>query len=188
MSQTDPDMARQDSSLVLFIGRILEIIGKVSMFLACASLAALTLLFVAIIVLRFAGISIPSADDIAGILLGGTFALGFAAAVPKDQHIAVDFFVEKMNPASASATRILSSVVMIAIIGYLTIGFSRMWYSAWLSGITLLGHLPIPRWLPMGIVLSGLILLEIALILRFLQRALAEGFDSGPKINLESTH
>lgn len=165
----------------------LEGIGKISMFLACISLATLTLLFVAIILLRFAGISIPSADEIAGILLGGTFALGFAAAVPKDQHIAVDFFVEKMSIGSASATRMLSSAVMIGIVGYLILGFSRMWYSAWLSGITLLGHLPIPRWLPMGVVLTGLILLEIALILRFLQRALGEGFASGPKINLEST-
>ncbi|TWG97308.1 TRAP-type C4-dicarboxylate transport system permease small subunit [Mesorhizobium sp. J18] len=146
------------------------------MFLACLSLAALTALFVAIIALRFAGISIPSADEIAGILLGGTLALGFAAAVPKDQHIAVDFFVDKLGTKGAAAARALAAVIMIAIIFYLLIGFSRMWYTAWLSGITMLGHLPIPRWVPMGVVLLGLIMLEISLVLRFLQRVISEGF------------
>ncbi|WP_186444959.1 TRAP transporter small permease subunit [Mesorhizobium sp. J18] len=150
--------------------------ARISMFLACLSLAALTALFVAIIALRFAGISIPSADEIAGILLGGTLALGFAAAVPKDQHIAVDFFVDKLGTKGAAAARALAAVIMIAIIFYLLIGFSRMWYTAWLSGITMLGHLPIPRWVPMGVVLLGLIMLEISLVLRFLQRVISEGF------------
>lgn len=181
-------MTRRESASLVLIGRTLTGIGKVSMFLACISLTALTLLFVAIIVLRFLSISIPSADDIAGILLGGTFALGFAAAVPRDQHIAVDFFVDKMNVASASAARILSSLVMIGIIGYILTGYWRIWYAAWLSGITMLGHLPIPRWVPMGVVLVGLILLEIALILRFLQRALGEGFGNRSRVELEETH
>lgn len=169
-------MMRQDTAIGSLIGKILDFIASSSMFLACVSLAALTVLFVAIITLRFAGVSIPSADEIAGILLGGTLALGFAAAVPKDQHIAVDFFVDKLGSRGSAAARMLASVVMIAIIFYLLTGFWSMWYAAWLSGITMLGHLPIPRWLPMGIVLLGLVMLEIALVLRFLQRAIFEGF------------
>jgi TRAP-type C4-dicarboxylate transport system permease small subunit len=169
-------MTRQETQSALLIGRVLDFIARSSMFLACLCLAALTALFVAIIGLRFVGISIPSADEIAGILLGGTLALGFAAAVPKDQHIAVDFFVEKTGQVGSALLRILASLVMIGIIFYLLMGFSRMWYAAWLSGITMLGHLPIPRWVPMGVVLFGMIMLEIALVLRFLQRVVSEGF------------
>lgn len=169
-------MVRPDMTLASSIGKVLDLIARTSMFLACVSLAGLTALFVAIIGLRFAGISIPSSDEIAGILLGGTLALGFAAAVPKDQHIAVDFFVDKLGSRGSAAARMLAAVVMIAIISYLLMGFWRMWYAAWLSGITMLGHLPIPRWLPMGVVLVGLVMLEIALVLRFLQRAFLGGF------------
>jgi TRAP-type C4-dicarboxylate transport system permease small subunit len=181
-------MTRPESNTALLIGKVLDAIARLSMFLACLSLATLTALFVAIILLRFAGVSIPSADEIAGILLGGTLALGFASVVPRDQHIAVDFFVEKMGPAGSALLRVLASVVMIAIIFYLLMGFSRMWYAAWLSGITMLGHLPIPRWVPMGVVLFGLIMLEIALILRFLQRLLSEGFGPPKHDILEGEH
>lgn len=169
-------MTGQDTTTASVLGRILDVIARISMFLACFCLAALTALFVAIIVLRFGGISIPSADEIAGILLGGSLALGFAAAVPKDQHIVVDFFVDKLGEKGGAVARALAAIVMIAIIFYLLMGFSRMWYAAWLSGIAMLGTLPIPRWVPMGVVLLGLIMLEIALVLRFLQRLVSEGF------------
>ena len=169
-------MTRQDTTTASLIGKVLDLIARSSMLLACLSLAALTALFAAIIVLRFSGISIPSADEIAGILLGGTLALGFAAAVPKDQHIAVDFFVDKLGRKGLALAQILAAIVTIALIFYLLMGFSRMWYAAWLSGITMLGHLPIPRWVPMGVVLLGLVMLEIALILRFLQRALSREY------------
>lgn len=178
-------MTRQDTPAVSLIGKVLDFVARSSMFLACISLAVLTALFVAIIALRFARISIPSADEIAGILLGGTFALGFAAAVPKDQHIAVDFFVDKLGQTGSALARMAAAIVMIAIIFYLLMGFSRMWYAAWLSGITMLGHLPIPRWVPMGVVLLGLVMLEIALVLRFLQRALSEGFGPSKRDILE---
>jgi TRAP-type C4-dicarboxylate transport system permease small subunit len=155
---------------------ILGWVASVSMVLACLSLAVLVLLFLAVIGLRFAGMSVPSADDIAGILLGGTFALGFAAAVPNDQHISVDYFINKMQPVGSAMLRILAYIVTIAIVGYLLLGFSRIWYAAFLSGVTMLGTLPIPRALPMGIVMLGIAMLELALVLRFFERLFGPGF------------
>lgn len=166
----------QNPQLARLLHRILSWVASISMVLACLSLALLVILFMAVIGLRFFGIAVPSADDIAGILLGGAFALGFAAAVPGDQHISVDFFVNKMKPATTALLKFIAYIVTIAIIAYLLLGFSRIWYAAYLSGITMLGTLPIPRALPMGIVMAGLAMLELALILRFLERLFGPGF------------
>jgi TRAP-type C4-dicarboxylate transport system permease small subunit len=169
-------------------GRALNFVAALSMLLACLSLAALVLLFVAVIGLRLGGSSVPSADDLAGILLGGTLALGFAAAVPGDQHISVDYFIDRMGSRGSAIMRAIGYLVMIAIIGYLFLGFFRMWYAAWLSGITMLGTLPIPRAVPMGVVLAGLAMLELALVLRFIERALGEGFGPRPVDLMKGAH
>lgn len=181
-------MAAQIPSSPPLVGRLLRLVAGVSLVLACLSLAALVILFVGVIVLRLFGTSIPSADDVAGILLGGTFALGFAAAVPGDQHISVDFFIDKMGGRGSAFMRAFGHVVMIAIIGYLTVGFFHMWYAAYLSGIKMLGTLPIPRALPMGVVLAGLVLLETALVLRFIERALGIGFGAQPEDIMKGAH
>jgi TRAP-type C4-dicarboxylate transport system permease small subunit len=165
--------------LASIMGRLLRWVAAVSMFLAGLSLTVLVLLFLAVILLRFFGVSVPSADDIAGILLGGTLALGFAAAVPMDHHISVDYFVDRMGERTAAFLRVAAFIVSILVVGYLLAGFARMWYAAWLSGITMLGHLPIPRAGPMGVVLAGIVMFELALVLRFLERLFGIGF--GPK-------
>jgi TRAP-type C4-dicarboxylate transport system permease small subunit len=169
-------MAAGKASFSALMGRLLGWLARLSLVLACLSLAALVILFVGVIGLRLVGHTIPSADDIAGILLGGTLALGFASVVPKDQHIALDYLVDRIGGMPAAALRVLGYAVSIGIIGYLLIGFARMWYSAYVSGFAMLGALPIPRALPMGIVLAGIAMLELALVLRFLERAFGAGF------------
>ncbi len=181
-------MTPSRSGPAILAGRALDAISRLSMLLACLSLAALVLLFVAVIALRLVGLAVPSADDIAGILLGGTLALGFAAAVPGDQHISVDFFIDKFGERGTAIFRAAGYILAIAIIGYLFVGFFRMWYAAWLSGITMLGTLPIPRALPMGVVLAGLAMLELALVLRFVERALGIGFGPQPADLMKGAH
>ena len=172
-------MSQGNTQLAAIAGRALRLVAAVSMLLAGLSLTVLVLLFLAIIVLRLFGISVPSADDIAGILLGGTLALGFAAAVPMDQHISVDVIVDRAGDRAGALLRATAFVVSIVIVGYLLLGFARLWYSAWLSGVMMLGHLPIPRAGPMGVVLAGIAMFELALILRFVERLFGIGF--GPK-------
>jgi TRAP-type C4-dicarboxylate transport system permease small subunit len=181
-------MIAEPNSTVSVYGRILRVVANTAMLLACLSLATLVLLFVAVIGSRLVGMSVPSADDFAGILLGGTLALGFAAAVPGDQHISVDYFIDRMGDRGSAMMRAIGYLVMIGIIGYLTLGFFRMWYAAYLSGITMLGTLPIPRAVPMGVVLAGLILLELALVLRFLERATGKGFGRQPSDIMKGAH
>lgn len=183
----DRGTAVRNPQLASAIGRLLDGVARLSLVLACLSLTLLVLLFAAVILARLLGIAVPSADDIAGILLGGTLALGFAAAVPQGQHISVDYVVDAIGGAGAAALRVLSQLVTIGIVGYLLTGFSRMWYAAYLSGITMLGTLPIPRAAPMGIVLAGVALLELALVLRFLQCMLGAGFRSGNRELPEGT-
>ena len=52
---------------------------------------------------------------------------------------------------------------MVAI--YLTSGVYRLTANAYRSNQMMLGALPIPRYLPMGILLAGLIMFTIALLL-----------------------
>ncbi len=178
-------MVARNTSLSELLGKMLGGLARLSLALACLSLAALVVLFLAVIGLRLIGHSIPSADDIAGILLGGTLALGFASIVPKDQHIALDYLVNRLGGPGASALRVMAYAVSIGIVGYLLFGFVRMWHSAYITGFTMLGTLPIPRALPMGIVLAGIAMLELALVLRFLERAFGSGFGDAPLSSAE---
>lgn len=148
-------------------------VSRLSAVLAMVSLGALVLLFIAIIALRPFGVAIPSADEFGGILLAGTFVLGLGAAVGYDEHLEVRILVQALPPAPRRALALLAIVVSILTVGALLNGVGALWIGAYARGTTMIGGLGIPRAVPIGVVMAGVLLFEIALILKFLQMLVA---------------
>lgn len=145
--------------------RALGAVARLSMALAVVSLVGLVLVVTASIVLRLAGSSLPSSDDIASILLAGTMTLGFAAAVAGREHIRVGFFVDALAERPRRFVVLATELLTVAVVGLLAAGLARIWLTALESGAMTLGAIAIPRALPIGIVAFGVLLFEIALLL-----------------------
>lgn len=146
----------------------LEAIAALSMLLAGLSLVGLTGIVATAIGLRLTGSNLPSADDLASILLAGTFTLGFAAAVASGDHIRVLFFVKRLPSWPRWLVAAFVEALSVVAVGLLTIGLWRVWHTAFVAGSMSLGTLAIPRAVPIGVVAVGVTLLEIALVLHAL--------------------
>lgn len=149
--------------------RALRGVGALSSFLAVISLTLLVILFGAIIVLRLFGIIVPSADEFASIALAGTFVLGLAYAVARDEHIEIRLAVDLMPRRIQTLLGFLAIVLSMFMVLVLCWGVGRLWWEAFQRGTSMLGTLPIPRAVPLGVVLAGLILFEVALLLKLLR-------------------
>ncbi len=148
----------------------LSAIAALSMLLAGLSLVGLTGIVATAIGMRLAGSNLPSADDLASILLAGTFTLGFAAAVASGDHIRVLFFVRRLPAWPRWLLATMTEVLSVVAVGLLTVGLWRVWHTAFVAGTMSLGTLAIPRAVPIGVVAVGVTLLEIALVLHALGR------------------
>jgi TRAP-type C4-dicarboxylate transport system permease small subunit len=140
-------------------------VGVMSTWIAMACLAAICVLFAASIVLRQIGVAIPAMDDISSILLAALFSFGMSAALMKSEHIAVTILVDLLRPRARVVADMLLRYATAIIVLTLAWGLSSKFLSAIASGQKMLGAMPIPRWLPIGVVLFGCILFAICLLL-----------------------
>lgn len=147
---------------------LLRLIGQFAMLLGGLSLVALVGVVAASIVLRLLGSTVPSADDFASIFLAGCIAYGLAAAVASGGHIRVRFFVLKLPPGPRRAIDLGSAVLSIAVSGFLALGLVRIFMTAVVAGSMSLGTIAIPRAVPIGTVMVGMVLLVAALVLHLL--------------------
>jgi TRAP-type C4-dicarboxylate transport system permease small subunit len=143
-------------------------IARLSMALAGVSLVALVVLVGVSVAMRLAGSSLPSADDLASVLLAGTFCLGFAAAVASRDHIRVLVFVRRLPAWPGWGLAVLVELASVAVVGWLLSGLWRIWMTALMAGTMSLGAIAIPKAVPIGVVAAGVALLELALILQAL--------------------
>lgn len=140
-------------------------VGVLSTWIAMACLAAICLIFATSIILRQVGIAIPAMDDISSILLAGLFSFGLPAALLKSEHIAVTILVDTLRPRARAIADAFLRYATALIVLTLAWGLSSKFLSAVSSGQKMLGALPIPRWLPIGIILLGCVFFAICLLL-----------------------
>ena len=157
-------------------------IGQISLVLCAISLLLLTAMFTATILGRFAGINIPASDDISVILLAGSFALGFAFVMAENDHLSVDLIIGRLNGTGGTVARFVILVFVIIVVSLMNWGLWHMFQTAIRNGITMPSALPIPRALPIGVVLVGTALFEIVMILRLIERAAAGTYPQPVKI------
>ena len=113
---------------------------------------------------RLIGTPVPSADDFAGFCMAGCVFLGMTYTLRSGGHIRVLTLLARLAPGPRRALEIVCAAVSAAIVGTLT------WYAADMLLVTrsageyTLGQVPVPKWIPMTFMLTGLVVFLIALL------------------------
>lgn len=162
--------------------RLIAGIAVVSLPLAALSLLLLTIIFTVTITGRFLGYHVPASDDISVILLAGSFTLGFAYVMAKDDHLAVDLLTQRLEGRVGTIARFLILAFTILVVSLVLFGLWHMFATAIANRITMPSSLPIPRAIPIGVVLLGTAMFELVMILRFIERMAAGAYPHPVKV------
>ena len=145
------------------IRRALDALYAASGAAAVAFLVLIAALTIAQMIGRLIGKPVPSADDFAGFCMAGAVFLGMTYTLRSGGHIRVLTLLTRLAPAPRRALEVLCAGASVLIVGTLT------WYAAGMLldtrsfGEYTLGVVPVPKWIPMLFMVSGLIVFLIAL-------------------------
>ena len=146
------------------IRRALDALYAASGVAAVSVLILIAVLTVAQMIGRLIGKPVPSADDFAGFCMAGAVFLGMTYTLRSGGHIRVLTLLTRLAPGPRRALEILCAALSVLIIGTLT------WYAADMMLVTrsageyTLGQVPVPKWIPMCFMLTGLAVFLIALL------------------------
>lgn len=124
-------------------------------------IAALTL---AQIASRLMGTSVPSADDFAGFCMAGCVFLGMTYTLRSGGHIRVLTLLAHLSPGPRRVLEIAAAAAAVAIVGTLTWYAGEMLLVTRSAGEYTLGQVPVPKWIPMLFMVTGLAVFLIALL------------------------
>jgi len=151
--------------------RALDAIYSVSGAIAVGFLVLIAALTLAQVAARFFGTLIPSAEDFAGFSMAGAVFFGFAYTLRAGGHVRV---LTVLTRAPAGLRRVLELVcagfaaLVVAYLVYYTV--DMIFASRQLNEYTI-GLVPVPKWIPMLLMLAGLSVLLLALVDAFVQIA-----------------
>ena len=143
--------------------RALDALYAASGAAAVSFLILIAVLTIAQMLGRLLGKPVPSADDFAGFCMAGSVFLGMTYTLRSGGHIRVLTLLTRLAPGPRRALEILCAAASVLIIGTLT------WYAAAMAldtrgfGEYTLGVVPVPKWIPMLFMVSGLLVFLIAL-------------------------
>lgn len=155
--------------MIALANRILQVVSRVATLLAMTGLALLVILFTASIVTRLFGVPIPAVDDLGSILIAAVFSFGLAAAVAGNEHLSITLLVDTLPEKPRWLLLRVTEAISIAVTSYLFLGIFRLFSAAVRSNQKMLGALPIPRYVPMSLLVAGVGLFVIALACVFLR-------------------
>ena len=138
------------------------------LYAASGALAVMFLVLIAVLTLaqvfgRVFGIVVPSADDFAGFCMAGSVFLGLTYTLRSGGHIRVRTLLTHLGVTPRRGLEIFSAAASVALIGAL------VWYTVDMILVTrrlgefTLGLVPVPKWIPMNLMLVGLTIFLIAL-------------------------
>lgn len=113
---------------------------------------------------RLIGRPVPSADDFAGFCMAGCVFLGMTYTLRSGGHIRVLTLLTHVGPAARRVLEIVCAAVPVAIIGTLTWYAGDMLLVTRSAGEYTLGQVPVPKWIPMLFMLTGLVVFLVALL------------------------
>lgn len=117
--------------------RILEIV-----FMICFSV--MFALIVTQVALRyFFNESIGGANELATILFAYTSALGIAVGIAKRDHMAINWFTQRLSPSSRKAVDIFG-LLLLAAVNVVIFYYSLQWIGV--TGDRMISVLQVPRW------------------------------------------
>ncbi len=129
---------------------------------AAACMAGMVLLLLAQIVVRPFGILIPSAEDIATFLMVAAAFLGAVHAYAAGSHVRVDLAVQRLPARVQRPIEIVSLVGATALLAWLAFRSAQLAYFAYRFHDMSDTLVPVPLWIPMGVVPIGLGLFALA--------------------------
>ena len=116
-------------------------------------------------------------DQISGTLMVYITFFGAAWVLRRDEHVAIDFLVERLNPTLRRWLNVLVSAICAAICLVLTVFGTIAVVSSWQKGILIPAEIEIPRAINLAVIPMGTLLL----LFQFIRRGLffLRGGDAG---------
>lgn len=144
--------------------RTLDAIYTVSGAIAVAFLVLIAALTLAQVVARLFGTLIPSAEDFAGFAMAGAVFLGFAYTLRGGGHIRVLTLLARVPKGARRALELVSAGAAALVVAYLVYYTVDMILASRELNEYTIGLIPIPKWIPMLLMLTGLSVLLLALV------------------------
>lgn len=144
--------------------RMLDALYFAGGILAALCLLLITGLIVAQITGRTFEFVVPSANMLAGFLLGGAIFLALPYSFKAGCHIRVELATQQFSPRIRRAIDLLCHLAAAAITAYMTWIFGKMVVRSWQYGDVSDGLVGVPLWLPQGSFVIGLSLFLVALM------------------------
>jgi TRAP-type C4-dicarboxylate transport system permease small subunit len=137
--------------------------------LATVCLAAIAGFVIIQVTGRMFGVLVPGADDLAGYALMGSTFLGLASTLRAGAHIRITLLLKHASPVRRRLLELWCLGVGATIGLYTTWYVIEMAWDAWRFGERSTGNLPVPLWIPQGVMAFGLLVLTIAFVDDFLR-------------------
>lgn len=144
--------------------RALDLLYTASGVLAVTFLILIAVLTLSQVVGRLLGTVVPSADDFAGFCMAGSVFLGMTYTLRSGGHVRVRTLLTHLGVRPKRGLELLCAVASVLIVGAL------LWYAVDMALVTrrlgefTLGLVPVPKWIPMLLMVFGLAIFLIALI------------------------
>jgi TRAP-type C4-dicarboxylate transport system permease small subunit len=146
------------------IRRVLDRVFAASGVVAVAFLMLIAILTIGQAGARLFGTMIPSADDFAGFCMAGAVFIGLAHTLRAGAHIRVLVVLSQLGARArrvAEAVCCLTGTAVVAVLVWYTVDMILVTREL---GEFTLGLVPIPKWIPMLLMLVGLAVFLLALL------------------------
>lgn len=140
-----------------------------ALYAASGAAAVVFLILIAVLTLaqmagRLIGVPVPSADDFAGYCMAGCVGLGMTYTLRTGGHIRVLTLLTRLAPGPRRVLEIVCAAGAALIVGVLTWYTGDMVLTTRGFGEYTIGLVPVPKWIPMLFMFSGLLVFLIAIV------------------------
>lgn len=135
----------------------------------CAGLAALAVATICLLTLassigRAFGVVVPSANELAGYAMAAASFLALAPTLRAGGHIRVQLLLGALPPAARRWLELWCIAMSLALVGYLAWWSVDLARQSYVFGDVSPGLLPVPLWIPQGLMALGAVTLALGLI------------------------
>lgn len=144
--------------------RALDGLYTASAVLAAIFMVVMTALVVVQIFARLIGTQVPSADDFARLSMAASAFLGLAFTLRTGGHIRVMLLIDRLPAGSRHAMELLCLAVAALVSAWFAWSTGVTTYESWSFGEFTIGTIPIPKWIPLAAMTTGIALVALAFI------------------------
>ncbi len=144
--------------------RALDGLYRASGVVAVFCLVMIAVLTLSQVAARLLDTIVPSADDFAGFAMAGAVFIGLTHTLRAGAHVRMLVVFQRLSPAARLRAEVFCAGTAAAIVGTLLWYTTDMIFTTYRLGERTLGLVPVPKWIPMCLMLVGLLILFIALL------------------------